>query len=72
MAMEDAIVLAEEVTENDDIQRALQQFMERRYDRVRTIVEVSMQIGRWEIDKVHDADFLGLMETAVTTTAAPI
>jgi 2-polyprenyl-6-methoxyphenol hydroxylase-like FAD-dependent oxidoreductase len=72
MAMEDAIVLAEEVTENDDIQRALQRFMERRYDRVRTIVEVSMQIGRWEIDKVHDADFLGLMETAVTTTAAPI
>jgi 2-polyprenyl-6-methoxyphenol hydroxylase-like FAD-dependent oxidoreductase len=72
MAMEDAIVLAEEVTENDDIQPALQRFMERRYDRVRTIVDVSTQIGRWEIDKVHDADFLGLMEKAVTTTAAPI
>lgn len=72
MAMEDAIVLAEEVTENADMLPALQRFMERRYDRVRTIVDVSMQIGRWEIDKVHDADFLGLMEQAVTTTAAPI
>jgi 2-polyprenyl-6-methoxyphenol hydroxylase-like FAD-dependent oxidoreductase len=72
MAMEDAIVLAEEVTENDDADRALAAFMERRFDRVRTIVDVSMQIGRWEIDKVHDADFLGLMEKAVTTTAAPI
>jgi 2-polyprenyl-6-methoxyphenol hydroxylase-like FAD-dependent oxidoreductase len=72
MAMEDAIVLAEEVTESDGMQPALQRFMERRYDRVRTIVDVSMQIGRWEIDKVHDADFLGLMEKAVTTTAAPI
>ncbi|HEX3835113.1 MAG TPA: FAD-dependent oxidoreductase [Solirubrobacteraceae bacterium] len=72
MAMEDAIVLAEEVTEDVDIQPALKRFMERRYDRVRTVVDVSLQIGRWEIDKVHDADFLGLMEKAVTTTAAPI
>jgi 2-polyprenyl-6-methoxyphenol hydroxylase-like FAD-dependent oxidoreductase len=72
MAMEDAIVLAEEVSDNTDMPAALQRFMERRYDRVRTIVDVSMQIGRWEIDKVHDADFLGLMEKAVTTTAAPI
>jgi 2-polyprenyl-6-methoxyphenol hydroxylase-like FAD-dependent oxidoreductase len=72
MAMEDAIVLAEEITGDGEIERALQAFMARRYDRVRTIVDVSMQIGRWEIDKVHDADFLGLMEKAVMTTAVPI
>jgi 2-polyprenyl-6-methoxyphenol hydroxylase-like FAD-dependent oxidoreductase len=72
MAMEDSLVLAEEITGTADIDAALSGFMERRYDRVRTIVDVSMQIGRWEIDKVHDADFLGLMQKAVMTTAAPI
>lgn len=72
MAMEDSLVLAEEITGTTDTDAALSGFMERRYDRVRTIVDVSMQIGRWEIDKVHDADFLGLMQKAVMTTAAPI
>ena len=72
MAMEDAIVLAEEVTGNDLVAPALQRFMERRYERVKTIVDISLQIGRWEIDQQPDADFVGLTLKSVTTTAAPI
>ena len=72
MAMEDALVLAEEITANDLLAPALERFMERRYERVKTIVDISLQIGQWEIDEQHDADFVGLTIKSVMTTAAPI
>jgi 2-polyprenyl-6-methoxyphenol hydroxylase-like FAD-dependent oxidoreductase len=72
MAMEDALVLAEEIAANDLVAPALQRFMERRYDRVKTIVDISLQIGRWEMEQQHDADFVGLTVKSVMTTAAPI
>jgi 2-polyprenyl-6-methoxyphenol hydroxylase-like FAD-dependent oxidoreductase len=72
MAMEDALVLAEEITGNDLVAPALERFMERRYERVKTIVDISLQIGRWEMDQQHDADFVGLTIKSVMTTAAPI
>jgi 2-polyprenyl-6-methoxyphenol hydroxylase-like FAD-dependent oxidoreductase len=72
MAMEDAIVLAEEITANDLLGPALARFMERRFERVKTIVDISLQIGRWEMDRQDDADFVGLTLQSVTTTAAPI
>ena len=72
MAMEDALVLAEEVRSEQPPARALERFGERRYERVATICEISTQIGRWEIDRVADADFVGLTIKSVLTTAAPI
>jgi 2-polyprenyl-6-methoxyphenol hydroxylase-like FAD-dependent oxidoreductase len=72
MAMEDAIVLAEEIASNDLVGPAFQRFMERRYERVKTIVDISLQIGQWEMDQQHDADFVGLTIKSVMTTAAPI
>ena len=72
MAMEDGLVLAEEITAHDAVAPALQRFMERRFDRVQTIVEISMQIGRWEMERAPDADFVGLTMKSVMTTAAPI
>ena len=72
MAMEDALVLAEEITANDLLAPALERFMERRFERVKTIVDISLQIGQWEIDEHHDADFVGLTIKSVMTTAAPI
>jgi 2-polyprenyl-6-methoxyphenol hydroxylase-like FAD-dependent oxidoreductase len=72
MAMEDALVLAEEITRDDLIGPALERFMTRRSDRVKTIVDLSLQIGRWEMEQRHDADFVGLTIKSVMTTAAPI
>jgi 2-polyprenyl-6-methoxyphenol hydroxylase-like FAD-dependent oxidoreductase len=72
MAMEDAIVLAEEVTSERDLPAALAAFMARRFERCEHIWEISRQIGRWEIDHVHDADFVGLTVQSIQLTAEPI
>lgn len=74
MALEDAIVLAEETTraEPGDLGGALERWMDRRYDRVKTICDISRQIGAWEVEGNLDADFIGLTVQSVITTAAPI
>jgi 2-polyprenyl-6-methoxyphenol hydroxylase-like FAD-dependent oxidoreductase len=48
MAIEDGIVLSEELAAGDAVEVALERFMERRWDRCRTVVENSMQISDWE------------------------
>jgi 2-polyprenyl-6-methoxyphenol hydroxylase-like FAD-dependent oxidoreductase len=72
MAIEDAVVLAEEVTSSDDLAGALDNFMTRRFDRCRRICEISRQLGTWEIEEAHDADCVGLTIQSVQLTAAPI
>ena len=73
MAMEDGVVLVEEVT-NGDGEAALQRYVERRYPRCREIWEISRQIGTWEIEHTPppEADFVGLTMKSVRVTAAPI
>jgi len=73
MAMEDAVVLAEEVT-SGDVDDALQRYVERRYERCRAIWDISRQIGVWEIDHTPppEADFVGLTMKSVHVTAAPV
>ena len=72
MAIEDAVVLTEEVTTSDDVEGALARFMERRFERCKRVWEISRQLGTWEIEEVHDADFVGLTIESVKLTAAPI
>jgi 2-polyprenyl-6-methoxyphenol hydroxylase-like FAD-dependent oxidoreductase len=72
MAIEDAVVLAEEVTSSDDLAGALDRFMTRRFERCKRIWEISRQLGLWEIEEAHDADFVGLTIESVHLTAAPI
>lgn len=48
MAIEDGIVLTEELAVGDAIDSALERFMERRWDRCRAVVENSAQISDWE------------------------
>ena len=74
MAIEDAIVLAEEVTSGDDLDGALERYAERRYPRCREIWEISRQIGTWEIEHTPppEADFVGLTMRSVHVTAAPV
>ena len=62
MSLEDSLVLAELLTEGsswDD--KLLDAYTERRLPRVRSVVEASVQIGRWQRDGVRDADVPGLM-----------
>jgi 2-polyprenyl-6-methoxyphenol hydroxylase-like FAD-dependent oxidoreductase len=72
MAIEDAVVLVEELTRDQPVEAALAGFDQRRYDRCRFIYETSRQIGRWEIERRHDADVPGLMHETALVTAAPL
>jgi 2-polyprenyl-6-methoxyphenol hydroxylase-like FAD-dependent oxidoreductase len=74
MALEDAIVLSEETTTAapGDLLGALERWMDRRYDRVKTICDISRQIGAWEVEGNLEGDFVGLTVQSVITTAAPI
>jgi 2-polyprenyl-6-methoxyphenol hydroxylase-like FAD-dependent oxidoreductase len=71
MAIEDALVLAEEVTRRP-LAEALERFMDRRFERCKIVSDISRQIGRWEIERRHDADFAGLTQRSVMVTAEPI
>ena len=51
MAIEDGIVLAEELAQSDSIDAGLAQFMDRRYARGKLVVENSLRLG--EIEMTH-------------------
>jgi 2-polyprenyl-6-methoxyphenol hydroxylase-like FAD-dependent oxidoreductase len=62
MSLEDALVLAELLTGRetwDD--QLLREYYERRISRVRPVVDASVQLGRWQLDGVRDADVPGLI-----------
>jgi hypothetical protein len=46
MAIEDAVVLGEEVAAGGTVQETLQRFMTRRFERVLLVVETSVELGR--------------------------
>ncbi|MFG2958971.1 FAD-dependent monooxygenase [Streptomyces sp. NPDC048291] len=49
MCMEDAVLLAELVTADEPVDRALARFMARRLPRVRMVLANSLQLAEWEI-----------------------
>ncbi|MEU9404505.1 FAD-dependent monooxygenase [Streptomyces sp. NPDC048281] len=49
MCMEDAVLLAELVTADEPVDRALERFMARRLPRVRMVLDNSLQLAEWEI-----------------------
>jgi hypothetical protein len=49
MCAEDAVVLAEMVTEEGELGDILKAFMERRMPRVRAVLDNSLQLAEWEI-----------------------
>ena len=72
MAIEDAIVLAEELQRTPDVSRACDAFMRRRYERCRLVVENSLEIGRREQrgDPVESQTVL--VEQSLRALAEPI
>lgn len=49
MCAEDAVVLAEMLTSGDGIDEVLPRFMERRFPRVKMVLDNSLQLAEWEI-----------------------
>jgi 2-polyprenyl-6-methoxyphenol hydroxylase-like FAD-dependent oxidoreductase len=54
LSLEDAVVLADLLTTRDQVDEELwAAFTARRHDRVRTVVEASMQLAQWNLDHVQ-------------------
>ncbi|MEO5734450.1 MAG: FAD-dependent monooxygenase [Rubrivivax sp.] len=67
MALEDAVVLGQCVDRSSSLEDALAVFMERRYTRVRTVVETSLALSRIEQRGAPRSEAVGLMKTALAT-----
>jgi len=73
MAIEDGIVLSEELAGGDAVEAALERFMERRWDRCRIVVENSMQISEWErAPEGAGGDAVALTGESMALLAQPI
>ncbi len=72
MAVEDAVVLAEELTSQPTLLKALDGYMERRYERCKTLVEISMALCKGEINNDATVDVPGLSALSMQVAAAPI
>jgi len=76
MAIEDAVLLGELLASEEPLQTLLEEFMRRRFDRVKFVVDSSLQIGRWEMEQwrgIHNpqADPGGLLGSATLQLMAP-
>ncbi len=73
MAIEDGIVLSEELAVGDAIESALERFMERRWERCRQVVENSAQISDWEREpEGAGGDAAALTGASMALLAQPI
>ncbi|AXB47862.1 FAD-dependent oxidoreductase [Amycolatopsis albispora] len=62
MSLEDVLVLAELLSTRDNWDDGLfEAYRDRRYPRVREVVDASVQLGQWLLAGVRDADVPGLM-----------
>jgi len=69
---EDAVVLAEELTADGDVDAALHRFMRRRMARVRMVVENSMTLAEWEMrPDTPGADPAGIMSQTLSALQEP-
>jgi 2-polyprenyl-6-methoxyphenol hydroxylase-like FAD-dependent oxidoreductase len=72
MALEDGIVLADEVARAASLPEAFANFMRRRYERCRMVVENSLEIGRLEVAGAPAAEQTAVVERSLAALAALI
>src|SRR3984957_16822281 len=72
MAIEDGIVLADELSRSDGLDVGLARFMERRFDRGRLVVENSLQLGQIEMSHGSPVEHTRLMAEALGALRQPI
>jgi 2-polyprenyl-6-methoxyphenol hydroxylase-like FAD-dependent oxidoreductase len=71
MALEDAVVLAELLTERDALDQELwDAFAARRYERAKTVVDASNQLAQWQLEHVQ-GDIPSLMRSIAMLTSQP-
>ncbi len=71
MALEDAVVLAELLTERTVLDQDLwDAFHARRYERAKTVVDASNSLAQWQLDHVQ-GDIPSLMRSIAQLTAQP-
>lgn len=71
-ALEDGAVLAELLLSHDNPDDGMwDAFMRRRYDRAKTVVDASVQLGQWQLDHSPDSDVPGLMARVTQLVSAP-
>jgi len=71
-AIEDGIVLADELAKDVPVTAALEAFTARRYERCRAIVEGSERVGQWEQDHSLPIDPDATRNSVIMTASAPI
>ena len=72
MAIEDAVVLSEELSAGGDLAQQLQRFMARRFERCKFIGEKSLLAGEKEMQRDASFDRIGLVKQMLELTARPI
>jgi 2-polyprenyl-6-methoxyphenol hydroxylase-like FAD-dependent oxidoreductase len=72
IAMEDALVLCQELARNSDILQALMRFEERRWERCRLVVENSVRIGQMEQTHADPVALKALMAESEAALRADI
>jgi 2-polyprenyl-6-methoxyphenol hydroxylase-like FAD-dependent oxidoreductase len=72
MAVEDAVVLAEEYAKAGTIEERLQRFMNRRFARAKYVSESSIQLGEWQMHPSPQADPIGLYHKVRQFIGEPI
>ena len=71
MALEDAVVLGQCFGAAPTLDSALQQFQERRYERVRSVVESSVALSRLEQEKAPPSELVPFLTAALQALAQP-
>jgi 2-polyprenyl-6-methoxyphenol hydroxylase-like FAD-dependent oxidoreductase len=72
MAIEDGIVLAEEIAAQPHLEHVLERFMARRFERCRLVVENSVKLGQIEMSHGSTAEHTRLMSEALGVLRQPI
>lgn len=72
MAVEDAVVLAEEFQGERPMEQRLARFMDRRFDRASFIASQSRQLGEWQMNPIPSADPPGLFDQVRRYIGEPI
>jgi 2-polyprenyl-6-methoxyphenol hydroxylase-like FAD-dependent oxidoreductase len=71
MAIEDGVVLAEELAGADSVEAALESFQRRRIDRVRMVVQTSEQLLRMQLEDADQRDVALVRNKALSILAGP-
>jgi 2-polyprenyl-6-methoxyphenol hydroxylase-like FAD-dependent oxidoreductase len=72
IAIEDSIVLTELLQSAQSVARALENFMTRRFERCRLVVENSFMLGEWEkVPNLPGADPAGVLDRSLKALAQP-